>query len=119
MVFYDRLREWAAKAADREKDKQEKRRERRARMLAPKKFKEVDKEYELQQQRIADDLDDAFEQGEFLHQLYFYAVSMCVSMYLSNILYQRRRSGLKTGGRGSGFRNWGFVSSKSSTCGGT
>lgn len=66
--FYDRLREWAAKATDREKDKQEKRRERRERALAPKKFKEVDKDYEQQRQRIADDLDDAFEQGDFLHQ---------------------------------------------------
>lgn len=58
-----KLREWAAKSTDREKDKQERRRERRERMLAPKKFKEVDKDYELERQKIADDLDDAFEQG--------------------------------------------------------
>lgn len=58
-----KLREWAAKSAEREKDKQERRKEKRERALAPKKFKEEDKAYEMQRQKIADDLDDAFQQG--------------------------------------------------------
>jgi hypothetical protein len=59
-----RLREWAAKAAEREKAREEKRRERRERLKAgAPKHKFSDPEYDHQKARIAEELDDALREG--------------------------------------------------------
>jgi len=58
------LQEWAAKAADREKAKAERRRERRERMKAgASKHRFDDPQYDQQKASIAENLDDAIEEG--------------------------------------------------------
>ena len=59
-----RLQEWAAKAAEREKAKAERRRERRERMKAgATQHRFDDPQYEQQKASIAENLDDAIEEG--------------------------------------------------------
>jgi len=59
-----RLQEWAAKAADREKAKAERRQERRERMKAgAAKHRFDDPQYEQQKASIAENLEDAMEEG--------------------------------------------------------
>jgi len=60
------LQEWAAKAAEREKVKAERRRERRERMKAgAARHRFDDPQYEQQKASIAESLDDALEEGLF------------------------------------------------------
>lgn len=59
-----RLQEWAAKAAEREKAKAERRRERRERMKAgAARHRFDDPQYEQQKASIAENLEDALEEG--------------------------------------------------------
>ena len=63
-MWFLRLREWAAKASDREKAKEERRQERRERLKAgPSKPKFSDPDYDQQKARIAEELDDAIREG--------------------------------------------------------
>jgi len=59
-----RLQDWAAKAADREKAKAERRRERRERMKSgAAKHRFDDPQYDQQKASIAENLEDAMEEG--------------------------------------------------------
>lgn len=60
-----RLREWVSKQADRERDKEDRRRERMARRRAVPKHNFNDPVYEEQKSKVSEDLDDALQEGKF------------------------------------------------------
>ena len=68
MYHFFRLRDWAAKAGEREQAREEKRRERRERIKAAgiARHKYSDPEFDQQKARIAEELDDALREGIFV-----------------------------------------------------
>ncbi len=64
--FACRLKDWVAKAADREREKLEKKRERQERRKAEPKHHFHDPEYQKQKNQVLDNLDDALKQGKSL-----------------------------------------------------
>jgi len=67
-----RLQEWAAKAAEREKAKAERRRERRERIKAgAERHRFDDPQYDQQKASIAENLEDALEEGSTHTHIHF------------------------------------------------
>ena len=58
-----RLREWVAKAAEREQERQERKKERTQRRRAVPRHHFNDPDYERQKTHVTDELEDALQQG--------------------------------------------------------
>lgn len=63
-MLWIRLREWIAKKADREKEREEKKKERLERLKAEPKHHFDDSEYMEQKSKVAENLEDAVQTGE-------------------------------------------------------
>ena len=94
-----RLKDWVAKAADREKEKAEKRRERMERRKAVPKHMFHDPQYQEQKSKVLDNLDDALRQGKMTSSFF----TAHTPKDAGNVMFSHVPFPTRGGGGGSGY----------------